>query len=249
MLTEERHEIILKELKKNSAVYVSDLVQKLNTSESTIRRDLNNLHKEGKLKKVHGGATILDKIIKTSDDKVSVRQTLNINEKIEIAKYAANLIEKDDFVYIDAGTTTEIMIDFIEEKGATFVTNGIQHAKKLIQNECKVFILGGEIKWATEAIIGVEAINSLKKYNFTKGFFGTNGISIERGYTTPDIIEALVKEEAINRCRNAYVLTDNSKFDEISCVTFGNINKAIIITTTIEDNKYKEFTEIVEVSK
>lgn len=249
MLTEERHEIILQELKKNSVVYVSDLVEKLNSSESTIRRDLNTLHKEGELKKVHGGATILDKIIKTSEDKVSVRQTLNINEKIEIAKYAAGLIEKDDFVYIDAGTTTELMIDFIQEKGATFVTNGIEHAKKLIQNECKVFILGGEIKWTTEAIIGVEAINSLKKYNFTKGFFGTNGISIERGYTTPDIIEALVKEEAINRCRNAYILTDNSKFDEISCVTFGNINKAAIITTTIEDNKYNEFTEIVEVSK
>ncbi|WP_027631479.1 DeoR/GlpR family DNA-binding transcription regulator [Clostridium hydrogeniformans] len=247
MLTEERHELILQEIKKNSVVYVSELVTLLNTSESTIRRDLNTLHKDGKLKKVHGGATALDKGINTKEDMVAIRKKLHTNEKIEIAKYAASLIEPGDFVYIDAGTTTEIMIDFIEEKDAVFVTNGIGHGKKLVEKQCKTFILGGEIKWATEATIGVEAINSLKKYNFTKGFFGANGISKNRGYTTPDINEALVKEEALGRTRNPYVLGDNSKFDEISSVTFGQLSRAVIITTKIEDNEYKELTEVLEV--
>lgn len=247
MLTEERYELILQEINKNSVVYVSELVTLLDTSESTIRRDLNALHKAGKLKKVHGGATALDKGINTKEDMVSVRQKLHTDEKVQIAKYAASLIEPGDFVYIDAGTTTEVMINFIEEKEAIFVTNGIAHGKKLVEKQCKTFILGGEIKWATEATIGVEAINSLKKYNFTKGFFGTNGISKNRGYTTPDINEALVKEEALSRTRNAYVLSDNSKFDEISSVTFGELYKAAIITTTIEDNEYKELTEVLEV--
>ena len=247
MLTEERHELILQEIKKNSVVYVSELVTLLNTSESTIRRDLNTLHKDGKLKKVHGGATALDKGINTKEDMVAIRKKLHTNEKIEIAKYAASLIEPGDFVYIDAGTTTEIMIDFIEEKDAVFVTNGIGHGKKLVEKQCKTFILGGEIKWATEATIGVEAINSLKKYNFTKGFFGANGISKNRGYTTPDINEALVKEEALGRTRNPYILGDNSKFDEISSVTFGELSRAVIITTKIEDNEYKELTEVLEV--
>jgi len=248
MLTEERYEFILEELKNNSVVHVSDLVIKLNASESTIRRDLNALHKEGKLNKIHGGAMALDKDINTREDKVAIRQGLKTNEKLEIAKYAASLIKPYDFVYLDAGTTTELMIDFIKEKEAIFVTNAIGHAKKLIQNDLKTYILGGEVKGITEAIVGIEAISSLKKYNFTKGFFGVNGISIKRGYTTPDIKEASVKEEALNRARSAYILADDSKFDEISSITFGNISKASIITTKLLDNKYKALTEILEVT-
>ncbi|WP_050606893.1 DeoR/GlpR family DNA-binding transcription regulator [Clostridium niameyense] len=249
MLTEERQELILQELEANSVVYVSDLVEKLNSSESTIRRDLNALHKEGKLNKVHGGAMAIDKDINTRDDKVTIRKNLKTSEKMAIAKYAASLIKPYDFIYLDAGTTTEIMIDFIKEKNAVFITNGIAHAKKLIEKECKTYILGGEVKWITEAIVGVEAINSLKKYNFTKGFFGANGISENRGYTTPDIKEALVKEEALNRTKDAYILADESKFDEISSVIFADIENAKIITTKLSNDKYKELTEVMEVSK
>ncbi|MBU3104777.1 DeoR/GlpR family DNA-binding transcription regulator [Clostridium gasigenes] len=249
MLTEQRYQIILNEIDRKSLVYVSELVKDLDTSESTIRRDLNFLHKQGKLKKVHGGATALDKFINTKDDLLSTRESLNIDEKLEIAKYAANLIKENDFVYIDAGTTTDLMIEFINEKEAVYITNGINQAKKLINKGLKTYILGGEIKESTEAIIGVEAINTLKRYNFNKGFFGTNGISKDRGYTTPDISEALVKQEALRRTREAYIMADNSKFDEISCVTFGELEDATIITTIVEDNTYKEFIEIIEVAK
>lgn len=247
MLTEERHNIILQEIDKKSVVYVSELVELLDSSESTIRRDLNTLHKNGKLKKVHGGATSLKKKVNTKEDKVSIRQSINMEDKINIARLAASQIEANDFVYIDAGTTTEVMIDFITEREAIFVTNGIDHAKRLISQGLKTYILSGEIKFTTEAIIGVEAISSLKKYNFTKGFFGTNGVSKDRGYTTPDVAEAAVKEEALNRTDKAYILADKLKFNEISSVTFGKIEDATIITTKIEDEKYKELTEIMEV--
>ena len=80
---------------------------------------------------------------------------MNIEEKVVIAKYAAALIEKDDFVY-----------------------------------RCRVFLPGGELKEVTKAIVGAQAIYSLKRYNFTKGFFGANGVHRERGLTTPDITEA-----------------------------------------------------------
>ncbi|MGL5084354.1 MAG: DeoR/GlpR family DNA-binding transcription regulator [Clostridium sp.] len=247
MLTEERYKIILDEIERKSLVYVSELVNLLDTSESTIRRDLNFLHKEGKLKKVHGGATVIERVIHSRDDLFSIREGLNSQDKIEIAKYAAKLIEQDDFVYIDAGTTTDLMIEFIVEKEAIYITNGINVAKKLISKGFKTYILGGEIKPSTEAIIGVDAINTLKKYNFNKGFFGTNGISKTRGFTTPDINEALVKQEALKRTREAYIMADKSKFDEINCVTFGDLEDAVIITTKVEDNTYKEFIEIIEV--
>lgn len=247
MLTEERHEFILNEINNKSVVYLSELVKVLETSESTIRRDLNFLHKEGKLKKVHGGATSLDRRTYAKDDLLSNRENLNIEDKVKIAKCAAKLIKEGDFVYIDAGTTTDLMIQFINEKEAIYITNGINQAKKLMNKGFKTYILGGEMKASTEAIIGGEAVNTLRKYNFNKGFFGTNGISKRRGYTTPDINEALVKQEALLRTREAYVLADNSKFDEISSVTFGELEEAVIITTKIGNNTYKEFTEIIEV--
>lgn len=250
MLSEERYKIILDKIEKESVVYLTDLVELLNTSESTIRRDLNTLHKKGLLKKVHGGATSLEKIkINTIDDRVEYRQSLNMSQKVKIGKYAASLIEDSDLVYIDAGTTTEHMIDFIENTDAIFVTNGITHARKLIQKNCKTFILGGEIKLITEAIIGVEAINSLKKYNFTKSFLGTNGIDIKSGFTTPDIKEALVKEEALNKSKEVFILCDNSKFDKVSSITFSDIknSKIKIITENLTNNIYKEIIEVLEV--
>ena len=250
MLTQERHALILEKLEKESVVYLSDLMNLLDASESTIRRDLNYLDKAGLLKKVHGGATSLNsKLINTTEFEVEVRQGINKEEKIAIAKYAASLIKNDDLIYIDSGTTTELMIDFIEAKGATFVTNGIGHAKKLIHKNLTTYILGGELKLATEAIIGIEAINSLRKYNFTKGFFGVNGIDIERGFTTPDIREAMVKEEALKKSKLSFVLADNSKFNEISSITFGEISNTTIITTKLEDIRFKKFTKIVEVDK
>lgn len=248
MLTEERHRLILEKLNLESVVYVNDLVNYLNTSESTIRRDLNSLHKEGKLKKVHGGATtVKESSINTKEEIVELRQTQNFEEKVSLAKFAASTIEPDDFVYIDAGTTTELMIDFITEKNATFITNGIVHARKLIYNGCKTYIIGGELKLVTEAIVGVEAIRNLQKYNFTKGFFGTNGVDKLRGFTTPDLQEAMVKEEALSRCKKPYILCDSSKFEQISSIVFGEINKAIIITTKLQDKSYKNLTKIMEV--
>ena len=250
MLTQERYTLILDKLEKESVVYVSDLVKVLETSESTIRRDLNHLDKVGLLKKVHGGATSLNSsIINTKDFEFEIRQGINKEEKLIVAKYAARLIEPNDFVYIDSGTTTELMIDYIEEKGAIFVTNGIGHAKKLIHKNLTTYILGGELKLKTEAIVGIEAISSLQKYNFTKGFFGTNGIDIDRGFTTPDLREGMVKEEALRRSKASYILADMSKFGEISSITFGKIENSKIITTKIENNKYRKVTEIVEVDK
>lgn len=247
MLTEERHSLILEEIQEKSVVYVSELVNKLSASESTIRRDLNLLHKEGKLKKVHGGATSLKNNLITKDEKFEHRQKINIDEKTAIAKYAASLIEEDDFVYLDAGSSTALVINFINTKKTIFVTNGIDQAKSLIKRGLKTYILAGEIKPQTEAIIGVEAINSLRKYNFTKGFFGANGVSIDRGFTTPDLKEALVKEEALKRTNEAYILVDSTKFNEISNVTFGMLEDAAIITTKIEDNRYYDIAEILEV--
>ena len=249
MFTEERFNIILQELNKKGIVSVTDLVKMLDASESTIRRDLNAMDKEGLLKKIHGGAISIDESSSKHDYKVDVRKSLNVDEKYETAKQAATLIEDGDVIYIDAGTTTEILIDFIKAEDIIVVTNGIVHAKKLLEKGFRTFILGGEIKTSTEAIIGSNTVEQLKKYNFSKGFFGVNGVSNKNGYTTPDVNEAMVKSQAMKMCKQSFVLADPSKLEKVSFATFGAITDATLITTKIDDNNISYDTNVIEVVK
>jgi DeoR family fructose operon transcriptional repressor len=249
MLTEERFSEILKIIEERKTVTVQELTEALNTSESTIRRDLTSLNKRGMLKKVHGGATALDMMFYAKDDTVEARQTMNQGDKIAIAKYAASLIGENDFVYIDAGTTTELMMEYITVKNATFVTNGMVHAKKLVANGNTAYILGGKLKVSTDAVVGDITTKQLSKYNFTKGFFGTNGARLDTGFTTPDINEAMVKSMAFDHCKERFVLCDPSKFNQVAPITFAEFYNAQIITTVMKDEKYKNCSNILEVGR
>ena len=191
MLAEERMAIILEIINEQKAVKLSQLCEMLDASISTVRRDINSLADMGKIVKVHGGAMVLDDNFSFIEHNVEEKLALFTEEKIAIAKYAASLIEYGDFVYIDAGTTTEKMIDFIPQKDVSFVTNGFTHAKKLAQRGFKVYIPGGEVKFVTEAIIGAECVMTLKSYNFTKCFIGANGISVSAGFSTPDVLSLI----------------------------------------------------------
>lgn len=247
MLVEKRQNEILRIVEEYKSITVIELTRMLNASESTIRRDLTEMDKQGLLVKVHGGATTLNLNYRTKDYDVASRKHMNMDEKLEIVKYAATLITHEDFVYIDAGTTTELMIDYITEKNAVFVTNGTVHARKLAERGCNTYILGGQMKFATEAVIGNEAIEGLRKYNFTKGFFGTNGVSKSKGFTTPDIDEAMVKQMAVRQCKDCYILCDRSKFEQISPVTFAGFDEAKIITYMLNDDRYMGCNNILEV--
>ena len=111
MLTEERYNIILSVLSANSSVSVTELTELIGASESTIRRDLLTLAKMGKLKKVHGGAVSMEPNILLQEPDVDEKMKLNASAKERIAKYAAEMIRPNDFVFIDAGTTTGKMIE------------------------------------------------------------------------------------------------------------------------------------------
>lgn len=245
MLTEERFAKILSMLEEMGSVTVQRLMAELDASESTIRRDLTTLDANGQLTKVHGGAISKNAVYSTKDDEVVHRKEQNKDAKSAIAKYAAGLIEPGDFVYIDAGTTTECMIDYITERQAVFVTNAIIHAKKLADRGCTVYILGGEFKMVTEAIVGEEAVVTLEKYNFTKGFWGANGVSRQRGFSTPELKEALVKRKSMQNCKDCYILADESKFNQISSVTFAPFERAMVITTDKVHPTFKDCTNVI----
>ena len=151
MLTEQRQEEILRLLNQKGSVTLQELKEYFHTSESTIRRDLNALDKRGALTKVFGGAVRPEGRVMLREEQVSQRQELYREEKNRIGRYAASLVGPEDFVYLDAGTTTGAMIPYLTEHSAAFVTNAVSHALHLAENGFRVILIGGEVKAATEA--------------------------------------------------------------------------------------------------
>lgn len=244
MLQDQRHAAILEELKRKYAVKVADLAKQLGLSESTIRRDINELDQQGRLKRVFGGAICLEGQRTLGETDVAARSRVNVELKERIARYAAALVRDDDFVFIDAGTTTERMLDYLENARATYVTNGLAHARKLMERGFHAYMAGGLLRVSTEAAIGTLAVESLRQYNFTKSFVGTNGVDIEKGFSTPDIGEAAVKTAVIKQSQQPFVLADHTKFGLISSVTFAKLEDACIITDQESGGQYGEYTEI-----
>ena len=238
MLTEQRYEIILKLLEEKNSITVAEVKDLLNTSESTVRRDITALHNAGKLVKVFGGAVACDRTVITHEPTVEQKAEVNVEAK------AAALIQPEDFIYLDAGTTTASMLSYLTEKSATFVTNAVAHAKTLAAAGFRVYLVGGELKGSTEAVVGNQALMNLQSYHFTKGFFGTNGISRQSGLTTPDMNEAMVKKTAMGQCRECFILADHSKFGNVSSVTFGAFQSGTILTDDCPE-EYKSSGNVV----
>ena len=247
MLSEERHSIILEIVNSRGSVKLNELCSELDTSESTIRRDLNALSERGLLTKVHGGAIANNDSFFNFENDVEKKSILCVEEKNAIARYAASLVEDGDFVFFDAGTTTEKMISHFTKKNVTFITNGFVNAKKLAQLGFKVLVPGGEIKFSTEAIVGAECVLSLQQYNFNKCFVGANGISRSGGLSTPDKNEAIVKSTAIKNSKEVYILADHSKFGRIAGAKFASLDCGEIITDKLVDKKYLSVANIKEV--
>lgn len=247
MLAEERFAVILELLQKKRAATVTELAQALDTSESTIRRDLIILAGQGKLNKVHGGATVCGEAFDAAEQAMSAKEQLHVAEKELVARYAAQQVQPDDMVFLDAGSTTLRMIDFLQPSTAIFVTSGVLHAQRLVQKGFKAYVLGGLLKPGTEAIVGAAAVQSLQRYNFTKAFLGVNGITAGQGYTTPDPEEALVKSTAMAQTYISYVLADSSKFGRVSAVTIAPLKQACIITDRLPDAAYAKHAIIKEV--
>lgn len=253
MLTKGRQKIILRVLQERGSVTVSELTALLDSSESTIRRDLHAMDSEGLLNKVHGGATAIESApFSTRESTIGLKRTQQLAEKQAIGKLAAGLVGREDFVFVDSGSTTEALAAAIADPAALaaiYVTNGLIQAELLLRKGCTVYVLEGRLRAETEAIVGSGTMLSLEKYQFTMGFFGTNGIDLERGYTTPDVEESQIKTSAFARCEKPFVLADASKFNQITPVTFGDLAGATIVTDRLPDARYGRYTTIMEANK
>ena len=247
MLKSKRKQLILEKVMKDKFVSLEYLVKALDTSESTVRRDLDELESERKLRRVHGGAESLHFL--QEEESNQEKSIKNIQEKTKIAQKAASLIQEYDVIFIDAGTTNELLVNELHDPSVTVVTNSIHHATKLVERNIPTVIIGGVVKRSTDASIGGVALNQIGQLNFDKAFIGMNGID-DGFFTTPDMEEGAVKRAILENAKKTYVLADASKLGNTSFAKVAPISRARLITNQTESEviqKIKEKTEVIEV--
>lgn len=237
----------MEKLSHDKFVRLDDLVSLLDTSESTVRRDLDELESERKLHRVHGGAELPHSLQEEfTNQQKSIK---NIQEKMQVARKAASLISNDDVIFVDAGTTNELLLGYLNQDNLTVVTNSIHHAAKLVDKNIQTIIIGGHVKKSTDASIGAVAYEQIKQLNFDKAFLGINGID-EEFLTTPDMEEAVIKKTVIKNVRKSYIVADSSKIGRVSFAKVDKIENATIITNQSSGalmKKIKENTRVIEV--
>ncbi|ACQ69093.1 MULTISPECIES: DeoR/GlpR family DNA-binding transcription regulator [Exiguobacterium] len=244
MLTKQRHQLILQRLSEQKVVKLKELVDLTDSSESTIRRDLTDLEAEGYLARVHGGATL----IATPDEEPTFEEKRDrfVDEKVAIARRAATFIEDGMSIYLDAGTTTQAMVPFLQGKKIVVVTNSLPIANELFDLDIKTFVIGGELKRSTQALVGYNARESMMNYRVDLAFLGMNGIDLEAGYTTPDPEEALVKKTAIELAQTSFVLADASKIGKRTFSRVATLDAAQLITSSSESmSSIQTITKVV----
>ncbi len=176
---------------------------------------------------------------------LSERFTKFVREKKKIAKYCGELIKDGDFIYLDSGTSTYEIIPHLQGKDVVVVTNGIYNMEKLIENDIKTYMLGGEVKPITKSVVGEQAILQIEDFRFSKAFLGANGITVNSAVTTPDISESILKRVAIKKAEESYILADSSKFGKVSFSKVCNLDEVTIVT----DAKKEDIEEICKLTK
>ena len=246
MLKSERKKLILEELSKYKIVSLEKLVGLLDTSESTVRRDLDELESENKLRRVHGGAELPHSL--QEEETIQEKSVKNLQDKKLIAQKASSLIKEKDVIFVDAGSTTAFLIKELEQKDITVVTNSIHHAVQLVDKQIPTVIIGGGVKMTTDASIGGVALNQINQLHFDRAFIGMNGVD-EGYFTTPDMEEGAVKRAILENAKQTYVLADSSKIGQSCFAKVAPIKRAIVITSKGHEllPAIKEKTEVIEV--
>ena len=200
-MVNERWNKILDLLDKEGSLSLRELMEHCNVSEATIRRDLTNLEDKNLLYRTHGGA-MKRSVARGSEESVEAKRADFLQEKREVAKYICeNILQSGQTIYLDAGTSTYEMIEYLRDRKLTVVTNSTYHLPKLINNKIHTIILGGTIKHSTQAVIGSAAIEQLKKYSFDMCFVGCNGIDESFGITTAEENESFIKATALKNSK------------------------------------------------
>jgi DeoR family transcriptional regulator, fructose operon transcriptional repressor len=241
VFAEERHQEILQRARENGRVDVASLAVELDVTPETVRRDLSTLERAGLVRRVHGGAIAIERL--GFEPAVSARESLLTAEKTRIGKAALAELPDSGAILLDAGTTTRQLADMVPtDVELTVVVNSPLLATILARrSNLTVIMLGGRVRGRTMAAVGDWATAALASIHVDVAFMATNGISVERGLTTPDPNEAATKAAMIAAARRTVLLADHTKIGNDYFARFGDLDA---VDTFITDTGAE--TELVD---
>ncbi|MDP3946080.1 MAG: DeoR/GlpR family DNA-binding transcription regulator [Lutibacter sp.] len=236
----ERHKLILNKLEQNGFVNVNELSEDFGVSVVTIRKDLKLLEERQLLFRSHGRAIPANPYI--TEHHVHVKEKIHAEEKIRIAIEAGSNLEPNDSIILASGTS---VIEFAKRikhiEGITVLTASLDTALILSENpNIDVIQLGGTVRRSSSSVIGPIGEKMLAELTFTKLFLGVDGIDIEYGLTTTNIMEASLNKQMIKSAQKIIVLADSSKFGRKG---FGRICGIEDVDQIITDSGIDEFTK------
>jgi len=240
----ERHQQILETARAHGRVDVTGLARDLSVTPETVRRDLTALERRGVLRRVHGGAIPVDRL--GVEPGVADRENQAQGEKERIAIAALEELPDGGSIIIDAGTTTARLAELLpSDREFTVVTHSVPVASLLVNRpNISLHLLGGIVRGRTLAAVGDWTKAQIAEVFADVAFMGTNGISVGRGITTPDIAEASVKRALIKAARRTVVLADHSKFGREDFALVAPISS--IDTVVTDSTTDAEFIDEIE---
>ena len=211
MFAAERRQAILELVRSSGTVSLKDLARSVGCSEVTVRRDLQVLEAEGLLDRRRGGAAMIGAL--SHEPTYSEKSRLASREKVAIATLAVTLIDHGDAVALGAGTTTqELARQLTHVHDLTVVTNSVLAAAALAgAPHAEVIMTGGLLRGSTFALVGSAAERSLAELRVRRTFISGNGLSAERGLSTPNLAAAGVDRALARAAQEVVVLADRTK--------------------------------------
>lgn len=219
-----RHDAIVTLVKRQGYASIEQLAQDFVVTPQTIRRDLNHLASEGYIKRVHGGAGIESSTVNTS---YHTRKTLNLDAKRRIAGYLASHIPDHSSLFINIGTSNEIIAEALRDHcGLEVITNNLNVAAILQdKQDFNVIVAGGQVRSRDGGIIGEATIDFIHQFKVDYGIIGISGIDEDGSLLEFDYQEVRVAQAIIGNSRQVLLVADHSKFHRNAVVRQGNISQ------------------------
>jgi len=237
MLSAERQKAIIDQMKQKGSAVVNELAALFCVTEETIRRDLQKLEKAGFIVRTHGGAVLFDdSLVNLSSE---IRETLNKEGKMAIAKEAAKQIQAGDILFFDASTTVYFLAREIKNmKDITVITNSLRIINELVGNEkIQTVCIGGTFNAINKSFVGKNNETIAGTYAATKCFLSCNGIVPEIGILERNAEEAFIKKIMCDNSNEVIVLSDKTKLGRTRLNIVAPVSRAtLLITDSEKDN-------------
>src|SRR6185312_6632662 len=235
-----RKQIILEKLNAEGEVDIKQLAVELETSEITIRRDLNQMADDGLLYRTHGGA------MKVNPHEIPHqfinKAAKNVEIKDKICRAAANEIQDGDVIFMDCGSTVFRLCQFIKNKKIKVITNSLPVIYELQNSAASLNIIGGEFDNERQAVHGSVANEHISKYRADKAFLGVDGIS-ENGLFANSEKEASITTAFAGNSAYSYILCDAAKIGKKTYLKFADLSLINAIITDAGANMLDKFKE------